>query len=369
MRTVCALVLVIVLGLVAGAGAENNDEEIRFRSLAPEYYRRYYAMAEAEAVPESGLREDEMDNLRTRLRGRSEEWAAALAETLSLRPDGTFVLAFRNIREVSKDVLYADAVPDGPAAEWQGRWARDGTALSLAVERIDGQELPRAIDWRASWAGDEIQIPAWRGAVLGPSILRGCGQSTPSSEDRLSLAARIGDVESRVEAARRDLAELGAKLWEQGKGTDVGPPARASASAYWLGVLRGAGARSAQAVLELTRARAVEVAPDLIHAVRSSGDGSVRILASVALGEWRVVDAVPVLIEELTDDNPLLRTAAEDALVRITGRGVSAGPEGPPSTDVVSPIERRWDWEEWWRGHESDVRKRIPVQAPLGGPR
>jgi hypothetical protein len=109
------------------------------------------------------------------------------------------------------------------------------------------------------------------------------------------------------------------------------------------------------ATIELARLRAKEAVPHLIRVLRNHADFYARLGAATALGELTAADAVPSLIGALDDKDDLVRTAASEALHRITKQDFKFV-SGLKQEDRVA-IQRKWF--DWWRDNETAVREQL----------
>jgi len=88
----------------------------------------------------------------------------------------------------------------------------------------------------------------------------------------------------------------------------------------------------------------------LIHALRSGKDVYVRLGACKKLGEFGATEATPDLIQALYDETPLIRKAANESLIKITGQNFGYNPHAQGSV-------RDWaikKWEDWY----DDIKKK-----------
>ena len=84
-------------------------------------------------------------------------------------------------------------------------------------------------------------------------------------------------------------------------------------------------------------------------------DADSSLPAATALGEIQSVEAVPALIEALNDRDDLVRTAASEALHRITGQDFNFV-SGLTKNERIR-IQKKW--RAWWKDHETEVRARL----------
>jgi hypothetical protein len=106
--------------------------------------------------------------------------------------------------------------------------------------------------------------------------------------------------------------------------------------------------------IELARLKALRAAPDLVQVLEKHKDFYARLGAATALGEIPAVDGVPALIEALADRDDLVRTAANEALKRITGQDFNFSSQ--MSKNERTRIQRQW--KQWWKDNEPEVRRR-----------
>ncbi len=109
------------------------------------------------------------------------------------------------------------------------------------------------------------------------------------------------------------------------------------------------------ATIELARLKALRATPHLVDVLKKHKDFYARLGAATALGEIQAVDSVPALIEALNDKDDLVRTAASEALHRITGKDFNFV-SGLTKNERIR-IQR--SWRAWWKDHESEVRRRL----------
>ena len=340
--------------LLAGSSVFAEEGNQVFRGFTDEYYRRFYAQTEAEAiVPGAELSEADERKLRARIRRTSTEWAEALTEELELRGDGTFVFTFVDVSGVPKGVAYIDAVPVGQRIVQRGKWHREGQELRLRICETDNRLLDQPGELTMHYEGDEIVTGKWR-EDFGPSILRPVRPESVRGSVYVALADRIRNVRSQV-------LELGVaidSLAEEVRAVSVasGANMEVASRAERIGELRRrvkAGDQEAAlvAVVMLGSLEAREATPDLIWLLEQRQRGDLPVAASVVLGNWRAVDAVPALIEAIDEQDPVLTSTARSSLERITGYSVPS--EGRSAGEV------RDRWVEWWRENEAITRKRL----------
>jgi hypothetical protein len=109
------------------------------------------------------------------------------------------------------------------------------------------------------------------------------------------------------------------------------------------------------ATIELARLKALRAATALVRVLDRHKDFYARLGAATALGEIEAADAVANLIEALEDKDDLVRTAASEALHRITGQDFNFV-SGLTKNERIR-IQKRW--RQWWKDNEADVRARL----------
>ena len=109
------------------------------------------------------------------------------------------------------------------------------------------------------------------------------------------------------------------------------------------------------ATIELARLKALRATPHLVDVLKKHKDFYARLGAATALGEIQSVEAVPALIEALNDRDDLVRTAASEALHRITGQDFNFV-SGLTKNERIR-IQKKW--RAWWKDHETEVRARL----------
>ncbi|MDJ0520751.1 MAG: HEAT repeat domain-containing protein [Planctomycetota bacterium] len=113
------------------------------------------------------------------------------------------------------------------------------------------------------------------------------------------------------------------------------------------------------ATIELARLKALEAVPDLVRVLNKHKDFYARLGAATALGEIQAVAAVPDLIEALNDKDDLVRTAASEALHRITGQDFNFV-SGLTKNERIR-IQKKW--RQWWRDNETELRAKLGQPA------
>ncbi len=109
------------------------------------------------------------------------------------------------------------------------------------------------------------------------------------------------------------------------------------------------------ATIELARLKALRATPDLVNVLKKHKDFYARLGAATALGEMQAVDSVPDLIDALNDKDDLVRTAASEALNRITGQDFNF----VSGLNKSERIRIQKKWRAWWRENERSVRQKL----------
>lgn len=109
------------------------------------------------------------------------------------------------------------------------------------------------------------------------------------------------------------------------------------------------------ATIELARLKALEATAALVGVLEKHKDFYARLGAATALGEIPALDGVPALIEALGDSHELVRTAADEALRRVTGEDFNFASTLPRNDRAR--IQRRW--REYWKANEATLRERL----------
>lgn len=113
------------------------------------------------------------------------------------------------------------------------------------------------------------------------------------------------------------------------------------------------------ATIELARLKALRATPDLVSVLNKHKDFYARLGAATALGEIQAVDSVPDLITALNDKDDLVRTAASEALHRITGQDFNF----VSGLNKSERIRIQKKWRSWWRENERKVRQKLNQTA------
>ena len=109
-----------------------------------------------------------------------------------------------------------------------------------------------------------------------------------------------------------------------------------------------------KATLELGQLRDERAVSSLATTLRTHRDYYVRLGAATALGEIKVIEGVPSLIEALDDRDELVRTAASDALGAITGETI------PYRAGATEDDRKRAQasWRRWLADNDARVADR-----------
>ncbi len=164
---------------------------------------------------------------------------------------------------------------------------------------------------------------------------------------------------SRIEALEARMAELAKQTADaRHEERDVQQAAKAAGEKSadvdrWIKALHDKSENVAfSATLELARLKDPRAVDPLIAVLRHHNDFYVRLGAAVALGDIEALDAVEYLIDALDDKDALVRTAASDALQKITGGRIAIA-------QGATPEERKQGQEAWrlfWKENEARLR-------------
>ncbi len=124
---------------------------------------------------------------------------------------------------------------------------------------------------------------------------------------------------------------------------------------HWVALLKDPNAGIAfNATIKLAELKDLRAVNALLAALKSHRDFYVRLGAADALRELKACDAVPGLIEALDDREQLVQTAAQQALIAITGHQ-EPFQAGQPRNELKRAQKA---WGAWWKDNEADVRLR-----------
>ena len=90
----------------------------------------------------------------------------------------------------------------------------------------------------------------------------------------------------------------------------------------------------------------------VVRPLLTDSDPAVRFQVAVALADAHDGQAIPVLIECLSDGPPALAAQAEEYLARLAGEWTVHAPRG---SDIVSRELRRAVWAAWWAKTSGDL--------------
>lgn len=337
------------------SGACDDRKSRTFASLAEEYYRRYYALAQAEAlVPGEELSRDAKSSLDARLRRKSLEWSQALKEELRLDPDGSFTFHARAIEPPDKGISWLTAAPGGPRVKKRGSWSLQSSDLTLRVEEVNGAILPVAELWQGVLTGGELVMVPWRDG-LGTSVLVEMSAPQPSWPSCTWAVNLSREVRGQLSALQTAIAALGARLSRAGPPSDAArsPGSASREISEWLEALRSRDDRKRlSALMELVQRECREIVPELIRISAEPESSDVRLVAVDTLGRWRCVEAVPALIGALADREETIRAVVDAALRTIVG---SAGELDGPAAEGPGDLQQRW--RIWWERNRERIAK------------
>lgn len=134
------------------------------------------------------------------------------------------------------------------------------------------------------------------------------------------------------------------------------PTADDSMLQHWVGLLKDPNAGIAfSATLKLAELKDLRAVGPLLAALKAHRDFYVRLGAADALRELKACDAVPGLVEALDDKDELVQTAAQQALIAITGHQ-EPFQAGQPKNELKRAQKA---WGAWWKDNEVSVRTRL----------
>ncbi len=109
------------------------------------------------------------------------------------------------------------------------------------------------------------------------------------------------------------------------------------------------------ATVKLADLKDLRATRPLIKVLAKHKDFYARLGAATALGTLQAVDAVNALIEALSDKDELVRTAANEALIAITGQDQSFAAD--MSRNERQKCQRKY--RTWFKKEEMNLRKRL----------
>lgn len=203
------------------------------------------------------------------------------------------------------------------------------------------------------------------GAILALAQRENASEVAPPANDVevAALLRRVGLLEEQVEVLAAEAVELRLDAVEARlaaetarrrtpAGADRAPPAPAPSGqheaelARLLEELRSKSENPAfNAAIKLGKLKDQRASTALIEVLQAHSDFYVRMGAATALGDIHAEDAVPALIDALDETDVLVRTAAHDALERITQRKAEFRQEFSARERAASQAA----WRAWWQ--------------------
>ena len=225
------------------------------------------------------------------------------------------------------------------AVERQSALERLETRLELA-EQASVEALDEAREARGAAARDRPSAP----------MLRADPKATRRQLERLE--SRVAELERALAARSEDrpAAEVTPKKVAAKKTADPVAVNR------WIEKLEAKDNDIVfSATIELARLGDKRAARPLMRLLKEHRDFYVRLGAATALGQLEIADAVPDLIAALDERDDLVRTAASEALHRITKHdfGFRSGLAKRERLKIQEQVR------EWWHEHEHEVRERL----------
>lgn len=236
----------------------------------------------------------------------------------------------------------------------QGLELRLGDRLARLDERANVQEASLASlrqDHARTAEALQVQLAALERATeripdLADAVARGEQRILEVEAARTLISQDVAGLRGALETLRDGLDELATRV--------ATAPAPASAAGFpaevedLLAQLRDADALQRAIALErlgkLSDPRLIAYVEPLL---KDSYEMN-RYYAASSLGNWRAEASVPALIEALQDEYSLVRTAANEALIAITGQDHGFNAKAPEP-------ERRKSYERWKAWRESQV--------------
>jgi HEAT repeat protein len=188
-------------------------------------------------------------------------------------------------------------------------WWRSGTSDRQLIRQLQSQE-----------ATDRF------------AAIRGLEESGSQRANK-AISERVQDPEPKV--AGRAVLALG----------NIGGPANITLLEKGLSDSRPAVREASAVALGRCDPQVPIVAAGLIKLLNEDDTAAVRAAAATALGTRKVRDAVPALIEALSDESPDVRSRAGAAIQQISGRAFGFPVYAPPEARevVIQNIE------DWWK--------------------
>ena len=171
-------------------------------------------------------------------------------------------------------------------------------------------------------------------------------------------------VDEQITALREEHAALSAKLDALPAATRPTPPppppkpapADPEVVARWIHLLDAKDNDQAfSATIELAKLGDLSAVDGLVRSMEKHRDFYVRLGAATALGQLQATDAMPNLIDALGDTDELVRTAANEAILKITKQdfGFAGGEVADKRRQVQDRIR------DWWDEHGNEVAERV----------
>lgn len=113
------------------------------------------------------------------------------------------------------------------------------------------------------------------------------------------------------------------------------------------------------ATVKLSELGDLRAVPPLLKVLKRHGDFYARLGAATALGVLKSVDAVPDLIDALNEKDDLVRVAANDALVLITGEKIVFS----SSLSRNERTRKQREWRAWFKENETALRTQLNQPA------
>ncbi len=251
----------------------------------------------------------------------------------------------------------------GELAEGSARDAARLVAADLAALRRAGDELDRKLTFqrgdvdglRATAADLQRGLDTLRESIDG--LQRGQAETGQLIEQLNLQANRMHALEARIDtladmlASQQQLLALRASQPEpaaaaaEAAAPAIDPTLQAELDSIRRQLLDPDAGQRFGAVDRIAKGRYKQLAGELIPMLADE-DPFVRSLSMQVLGDFGSVEAVPELLDVLEDPNPIIRKAAAETLVRLTGYDPGYDPRG-------SEAERRKavkKWRDWVGG-------------------
>ncbi len=143
--------------------------------------------------------------------------------------------------------------------------------------------------------------------------------------------------------------------------TDIDPKTKTQRAVAVARAIRALEGRDIDAAFlgakRLGRLGLLRAEAPLLKALRVHGDPDVRTAAAQALGRLRSAGAVPALLQALTDQDVMVRYAAETSLRQVTRFKPKATLRG--ATGHADRVRLQKVWRTWWGDNEEATRARL----------